>query len=687
MTNHLAQETSPYLLQHAHNPVDWYPWGEEALEKARVENKPIFLSIGYAACHWCHVMERESFESDHIAQLLNRHFVSIKVDREERPDLDNIYMNAVVAMTGQGGWPMSIFLTPELKPFYGGTYFPPVPRHGMPSFQDVLSSFITAWDTQQNDIQRISGQITQHLQSSASWEINNSGNAFSREILETVSQNLIDTYDWSFGGWGSAPRFPAPLTIDFLLRQLSRENNPGTEKLVRHILTTMSLGGLFDVVGGGFHRYSTDDHWLVPHFEKMLYDNAQLALVYLHAYLITHDESFRAVCEETLSFIQREMLGPEGGFFSSLDADSEGEEGKFYTWTPDEILLALQDPDELKFIQLVYSLPKAGNFDGKIILQKKEPDTVLAERTGLPPSEFRVRLRRIHKKLLEVREKRVRPSTDDKILVSWNALALRVFSEAARYLDNPEYLKIAQNNASFLLNHLFQEKQLFRSWRAGRPHHPAFLEDYAGLLIALVTLYQTDHNTHWFLASKELLNTILSNFSDPEGGFFDTPQGKSGLLIRPKEIQDNVTPSGNALAAHALILQSAYDYNPELRQRAEKMLGSIMHMASRYPRGFSYWLQVADFAVEPIRQIVIIHPSSRDSSLSAFKKLAWSEYHPDAVLAIAPYPTPPDVPILLQDRPLKNDLTTAYICEGFVCLNPVNTLEEFKNQLGSLYPN
>jgi len=687
MTNHLAQETSPYLLQHAHNPVDWYPWGEEALEKARVENKPIFLSVGYAACHWCHVMERESFESDHIAQLLNRHFVSIKVDREERPDLDNIYMNAVVAMTGQGGWPMSIFLTPELKPFYGGTYFPPVPRHGMPSFQDVLYSIITSWDTQQNDIQRISGQITQHLQSSTTWEINSSGNAFSRETLKTVSQNLIDTYDWSFGGWGSAPRFPAPLTIDFLLRQLSRENNPGTEKLVRHILTTMSLGGLFDVVGGGFHRYSTDDHWLVPHFEKMLYDNAQLALVYLHAYLITHDESYRAVCEETLSFIQREMLGPEGGFFSSLDADSEGEEGKFYTWTQDEILRALQDPDEMKFIQLVYSLPKAGNFDGKIILQKKEPDAVLAERAGLPPSEFRVRLRRTHKKLLEVRAKRVRPSTDDKILVSWNALALRAFSEAARYLDKPEYLEIAQNNASFLLNHLFQEKQLFRSWRAGHPHHPAFLEDYAGLLIALVTLYQTDHNIRWFQASKELLNTMLSKFSDPEGGFFDTPQGKSGLLIRPKEIQDNVTPSGNALAAHALILISAYDYNPELLQHAEKMLGSIKHMAFRYPRGFSYWLQVADFAVEPIRQIAIIYPSGHASSILAFKKLAWSEYHPDTVLAITPYPTPPDVPILLQDRPLKNDLTTAYICEGFVCLNPVNTLEEFKNQLDSLYPN
>ena len=473
------------------------------------------------------------------------------------------------------------------------------------------------------------------------------------------------------------------MTIEFLLQQLSREKNPKTEKLVHHILTSMSRGGLYDVVGGGFHRYSTDNNWLVPHFEKMLYDNAQLSLVYLHAYVLTRDESFRAVCEETLSFIQREMTGTAGGFFSSLDADSEEVEGKFYTWTIEEIASALQDPSEMEWMRLVYALSESGNFEGKIILHKKDSDEILADRSGLSPAEFRARLQHIHKKLLKVRENRVRPTTDDKILVSWNALALRAFSEAARYLDNPEYLKTAQANAAFLLNHLLQEDQLLRSWRAGSARHMAYLEDYASLVIALISLYQTDHNIRWFQAAKNILGVMLSKFSDPAGGFFDTAEGKTGLLIRPKEIQDNVTPSGNALAAHALLLLSAYDYNSEYRSYAEKMMGMAIDLASHYPRGFSYWLQVMDFAVEQVQQIALIFPSENDALASKFEKSIWEDFRPHTILASSVEPAPSESPTLLLDRPLKNNMVTAYICRGFVCQNPVNSLDEFRSQLRS----
>ena len=683
MTNHLAQETSPYLLQHAHNPVNWYPWGEEALEKSQTENKPIFLSIGYAACHWCHVMERESFESEIIAEILNQHFVSIKVDREERPDLDSIYMNAVMAMTGQGGWPMSIFLTPDLKPFYGGTYFPPAPRYGMPSFQDLLLSIINAWENQQVDIQRVSEQVTKHLRSSAAWDLSTQ-KAYSKGTLKTIAQKLVDSYDWTYGGWGGAPRFPAPMTIDFLLQQLAREENPEIEKLVRHLLTTMSRGGIYDVVGGGFHRYSTDNNWLIPHFEKMLYDNAQLALVYLHAYLLTGNESFRSVCEQTLSFIQREMTGPEGGFFSSLDADSEGIEGKFYTWTLEEIRSALKNPSDMEFAYRVYTLSDTGNFDGKIILQKKESDEILAGRTGLSLMEFHNRLQVIHKQLLEARAMRVRPFTDDKVLVSWNALALRVFSEAARYLNKPEYLKTAQENASFLLDNLLQEDLLFRSWRAGSAHHAGYLEDYAGLIVALIALYQADHNNHWFRSAQELMKLLLVKFSDPEGGFFDTQAGSSHLLVRPKEIQDNVTPSGNALSAHALLLLSAYDDNSEWRTLTENLIASTTDLASQYPRNFSYWLQAMDFAAGPVRQIAIVSPAGSTPSTSLFEQLIWKKFRPRTILAGTTYPPPQGAPALLADRPPQNNQLTAYICEGFICKNPVSTLEEFKTQLDSL---
>ncbi len=678
MPNHLANENSSYLLQHANNPVDWYPWGEEALQKARTENKPIFLSIGYAACHWCHVMEYESFENPETAALMNENFICIKVDREERPDLDSIYMQATVALTGSGGWPMSIFLTPDLQPFYAGTYFPPVRRYNTPSFKEILVSIAKVWREERAEVDRVSSQVLQHIQPQT---LRNENRAeVTDQTLEAVTQALLGAYDWGYGGWGSAPKFPQPMTIEFLLRRLLTDSPQHGQilKAIQHVLHAMSRGGMYDVVGGGFARYSVDNFWRTPHFEKMLYDNAQLALTYLHAFLVTGASNYRRVCEETLDFILREMTLPGGGFVSSLDADSEGEEGRFYVWTQDEIQNSLGS--DFEFFKAAYGITPLGNWEGKIILQRALDNASLAARFHLDPEAVTQKLTECHARLLRARNGRVRPGTDDKVLVMWNALALLAFAEAGRYLNREDYRNAATRNAHFLLDNLYKNGRLLRSWRAGQAKHNAYLEDYAGLTLALLSVYQTDPNPEWYATALKLADEMVAHFSDPQGGFFDTRDDHEALLVRPKDTQDNATPSGNALAVTTLLELAAYGDRTDWRGHAEEMLTSMSSLFQRYPTSFAKWLCAADFAVGPVHEIAIIGDPS-DAKTTVLIKSLWKHYRPRQVTAISTYPPAPGSPALLQDRPLLNGEVTAYVCQGFVCQQPVNSPDELEAQL------
>lgn len=677
MPNHLLYENSPYLLQHVNNPVNWYPWGAEALERSRAEDKPIFLSIGYAACHWCHVMAHESFEDPQTAALMNEHFISIKVDREERPDIDNIYMQAVVAMTGQGGWPLSVFLTPTLQPFYGGTYFPPVHRHNLPAFRDVLLSIARLWQEDRPKLLQSSEQLAEHLRQSLL--LQPASEPLSEQILNQAAVSLARDYDWKFGGWGKAPKFPQPMAIEFLLCKATR-GDAFSRDIAAHALKAMAKGGLYDVVGGGFARYATDDSWRTPHFEKMLYDNAQLALVYLHGWLVTGEYQFRRVCEETLDFVLREMTHPLGGFYASLDADSEGEEGKFYLWTLAEIKDAFSDQQDQALLISAYAITAAGNFEGKTIFQRAKDDSQLAVQFDLPVEEITTRLSKLHRQLLAIRSTRIRPSTDDKILTAWNALMLAAFAEAGRYLGRSDYLQAAQRNAHFLLDNLNQENRLLRSWRNGTARHNAYLEDYAALIVGLLALYQSDADQQWYSAAINLANTMLEHYTDPNGGFYDTPDDHEHLILRPKDVQDLATPSGNALTACALLQLAAYEGRSEWRELAEGMLSAIQSAMSRYPIAFSQWLQAVDFAIGPTYEVAIIgdldHPKSQ-----ILRDHLWAVFRPRLVTATSSYPPPIGAPSLLNNRPLVNGQPTAYICQNFTCLQPTNEVELFEEQL------
>ncbi len=683
MPNRLAQSTSPYLLQHADNPVDWYPWGPEALQRAKQEDKPIFLSIGYAACHWCHIMAHESFEDPNIAAQMNQHFINIKVDREERPDLDGIYMSAVVAFTGQGGWPMSVFLTPDLVPFYGGTYFPPRPHYGMPSFHEVLLALADYWHNQRDEViqsgQRILEALLQQKSGHAS-----EGN-LTPDTLQQATRALLSSYDGEHGGWGRAPKFPQPMALDFLLRRHYHTGDPNALVTVQHALDAMSRGGMYDVVGGGFARYSTDVHWLVPHFEKMLYDNAQLTSAYLHAWQIRREPHTLQVVEETLGFVQRELLDPRGGFYSSLDADSEGVEGKFYVWTLDEIRSVLGERDEL--FEAAYGLTSAGShgeWEGMIVLQRVVSDAELAERFGIQAAEIPARLAQRHTQLLAAREQRVRPGTDDKVLACWNGLMLAAFAEAARALENDAYLQVAQRNADFILREMRVEGQLRRSWRQGQTSPEVFLEDYAALILGLLELYQADFNPRWFAAAQSLTTEMIEQFHDSSGngGFFDTPRAAETVLLRPKDLQDNATPSGNALATDALLKMAAFSEDEEWLRLAEESIAKVAGMVAEYPTAFSRWLAAADFYQNKTRQIALIG-DPKDPQMAEFLREIRRMYRPSTVVAAAGLPLPEGSPALLQDRPMLDGKVTAYVCEGFVCKRPVTSVSELKELLNS----
>jgi uncharacterized protein len=675
--NRLVDSNSPYLIQHANNPVDWFPWGAEALEAARQSDKPIFLSIGYAACHWCHVMAHESFEDPSTASYMNEHFINIKVDREERPDLDSIYMSAVVAMTGNGGWPMSVFLTPDGEPFYGGTYYPPARRYNMPSFREVLESIQRVWQEDRAQIVASGKKVRQYISQANDLP---AGSAELRpDVLEKSALALGQAYDWKFGGWGSAPKFPQPQAIEFLL-QRAAQGDTSARGIAMHALACMALGGMFDVVGGGFCRYSTDNYWLVPHFEKMLYDNAQLALAYLHGYLLTSNPDFRRVCEETLDFMVREMQHPLGGFYCSLDADSEGVEGKYYVWKSQEIRRALDDEGDFQFFAAAYTLTEAGNFEGSNVLQRKASDEELAGQFGLQASHVPARLHHLHQQLLALRQRRVPPATDDKILVSWNAFALRAFAEAARYLQRADYLEIAQKNAVFLLANLHPGDRLLRSWRRGKAQHNAYLEDYSALILGLLAVYQSDHNTRWYIASEMLTREMNDHFRDPQVGFFDTRDDHDSLITRPKDVQDNATPCGNSLAARALQQMAGYNGEATWLDAARQMLCAIQDTAVRYPSAFGNWLCAIDRNLADSKEVAILGDANLPNT-QALLAVVWQAFRPHIILAASGLPLPPGAPPLLAGRVLINNLPTAYVCRNFTCLMPVNTASELLAQL------
>jgi uncharacterized protein YyaL (SSP411 family) len=608
---------------------------------------------------------------------MNEHFVNIKFDREERPDIDSIYMQAVVAMTRQGGWPMSVFLTPDGRPFYGGTYFPPVRRHNLPSFKEILLTVARLWEEDRHQLMESSEKISQHLQGQVG--LSDGQEKLDSANLGQATMTLAQGYDWKHGGWGQAPKFPQPMVIEYLLRR-GTQGDKFSMEMATHALHAMAKGGMYDVVGGGFARYSVDDRWHTPHFEKMLYDNGQLALAYLHAFLITGEKAFRRICEETLDFVLREMTHPQGGFYSSLDADSEGEEGKFYVWTPQEIQEIITDPKDAALLLAAYGVTETGNFEGKNILQRVLDDEQLAEEFDLPIESVPAKLAELHALLLEARSQRIRPGTDDKVLVFWNALMLTAFAEAGRYLGRGDYTQAAVRNATFLIGNLYEEDRLLRSWREGQAKYNAYLEDYAGLILGLLALYQTDSDPRWYQFALKLADEMVDHFSDPDGGFFDTRDDHETLLLRPKDLQDNATPSGNALAALALLQLSAYGDRVAFREISEEMLTAIQDTMVRYPTSFAQWLCAADFAIGPVHEVAILADSKKPEVESLVESL-WGTYRPRLVAAISAYPPHPDAPMLLENRPLLNDRPTAYVCQGFVCQQPVNSPEEMSAQL------
>jgi len=685
VANRLIGETSPYLLQHAHNPVDWYPWGEEALTKAQAEDKPIFLSIGYSACHWCHVMAHESFEDPDTAAIMNTHFVNIKVDREERSDLDSIYMEAVVAMTGGGGWPMSVFLTPDGVPFYGGTYFPPTDRHGMPAFKRVLVSIAEAYQNQREQIEQGGQQLKARLDHTLALRADPAG--LSPETFDKAHRGLARSFDSTYGGFGGAPKFPQPMNLEFLLRYHHRTGDPNALSMVDLTLTQMASGGIYDQLGGGFHRYSTDARWLVPHFEKMLYDNALLARVYLHAWQVTGRPLYQRIVEETLDYVMREMTDPAGGFYSTQDADSEGEEGKFFLWTPEEVKSLLGSPEGEIFCNY-FDVAPSGNFEGKSILNVKLDMAAAAAAAQTSEDRFRATIDQGRQQLFQAREGRVKPGRDDKVLTAWNGLMLAAFSEASRVLGREDYRQVAERNAEFVLSKLRCDGRLLRSWKAesagdeGQARFNAYLEDYAFYADGLLALYQATFDPRWFAEARALVDTILVHFADDNGGFFDTSDDHEQLITRPKDLQDNATPSGNAVTADVLSRLAAYTGGDSYRRPVEGMLAAMSPMMQQYPGGFSHWLSALAFHLSPPREIALVGDPSTDDT-HALLNVVFEAYRPHQVVALtAPGDkTAPSTIPLLAERLQREGRATAYVCRGFVCQTPVTDPASLAAQL------
>ncbi len=680
-TNRLIDESSPYLLQHAHNPVEWYPWGEEAFEKARAEDKPVLVSIGYSACHWCHVMEHESFEDEGAAKIQNEHFINIKVDREERPDVDQIYMNFVQITTGRGGWPMNVFITPDKVPFFGGTYFPPSQRYGMPSWQQVLLSIAEAWRERRDELMRSAADILGELRRMSLTEPASA--RLDEELTKAAFNSLVRSYDARNGGWGGAPKFPQPMAMEFLLRYWKRTGDPAALEMVRTTAEKMAKGGIYDQLGGGFHRYAVDAIWLVPHFEKMLYDNAQLIRIYLHLYQIFRSrtgpgsnhldngiaEFFKRIAVEILEYVAREMLDPSGGFYSAQDADSEGEEGRFFVWSQQEVIDVLGPDDGTEFNEF-YGITEEGNFEGKNIPNREFGDRSIE-------SNDEARLAEMRNRLFNARERRVKPFRDEKVVTAWNGLMMAAFAEAAAVLDSETYLAVAEANAKLLVDELIDsDGNVLRTWKAGKAKLNGYIEDYANVADGLIELYQVSGKIHYLEEAKRLAESMITEFWDEEnGGFFFTANGHEELIVRNKDLFDNATPSGNSVAADVL-LRLAKFYGDERYERfGHTALRIAADQMRRFPQGFGRALAAIEFDLGRVKEIAVIGERQ-----NALVRELWRHYIPAKIVALSEKPADGVVP-LLDGRGLSDQKAAAYVCENFVCQQPVTGAEEFRELL------
>ena len=679
-TNRLIHETSPYLNQHAHNPVDWNPWDAAALERARKEDKPILLSIGYSACHWCHVMERESFENEDIARIMNQCFVNVKVDREERPDLDSIYMSYVQMTTGSGGWPMTVFLTPDQIPFFGGTYFPPDDRYGRPGFPKICLAVHDAYQKRRPEIEQSAADIVKSLQSAN--QLPEGQDLPDAETLGLAFRNLAQRFDLTHGGFGGAPKFPGSMNLAFCLRHYHRTRFQPALDFAELSLDKMALGGIYDQLGGGFHRYSVDDHWLVPHFEKMLYDNALLSRVYLDAFQQTGNPLYRRVTEEILDYVIREMTHPDGGFYSTQDADSEGEEGKFFVWTPDEVETVLGKADAEVFCRYFDVSPR-GNFEGKNILNVPVPLSEFAAKEGLPAEELHTLIERGRQHLFAERETRIKPHRDEKILTSWNGLMLVSFASAAAVLKRPDYLERALRNAEFVLRELKRDRRLLRTFKDGQAKLNGYLEDYACFVEGLLSLFEASGQLRWLEEAVQLNKTMTEQFWDAaSGSFYLTGRDHEKLIARVKDFYDNATPAGSSVAIFNLLKLAIFTGDKECRRIAEENLRSMKTALERYPGGFGYLLEAADFFVGPVQEIAVVG-SQTEVATSQLLEAVYRQYLPNKVVVVA---APDDATLiaklpLLHGKGLVAGGPAAYVCQDYTCQAPVTSSSHLEKLL------
>ncbi|GEN35790.1 thioredoxin domain-containing protein [Aneurinibacillus danicus] len=681
--NRLANEKSPYLLQHAYNPVDWYPWSEEAFEKARTEGKPIFLSIGYSTCHWCHVMERESFEDQEVADLLNQHYVSIKVDREERPDVDHIYMEVCQAMTGHGGWPLTVVMTPDKKPFFTGTYFPKESKYGRPGLMDILTQLHSKWTEDQDRVVRTGQQIVDAIQEHHS-KTKGKGE-LTKETLTQAYEQYESTFDPQYGGFGQAPKFPSPHNLSFLLRHWKLTKQTHALEMVEKTLDTMHRGGIYDHVGGGFSRYSTDEKWLVPHFEKMLYDNALLALVYLDTYQATGKEKYADVARQIFTYVLRDMTDPEGGFYSAEDADSEGEEGKFYVWRPEEVHAILGEEDGARFNR-VYDITDYGNFEHSTSIPNLVEKSLeqSAQEEGMELDELKQFIEKCRVQLFEAREKRVHPHKDDKILTAWNGLMIAALARGAVVLGDEEYAKAAANAVHFIGNKLQREDgRLLARYRDGEAAFPGYLDDYAFLIWGLLELYEATFEADYLMYALELQEQQFALFWDKEsGGFYFYGSDAEQLLTRPKELYDGAMPSGNSVAAMNLARLSRLTGNDDIVRLTSEQISAFAGDVALHPMAYSHFMMAVQFLFGPTQEVVIAAPNKQ--AAQEMVQEVRRHYMPNAVVSVVTNEAREKLLLLapmLTDKTTKDGKATAYVCENFACQAPVTSLEELKQQL------
>ena len=673
MPNRLAQETSPYLKQHSDNPVDWHPWGPEALDRARLEDKPILLSIGYAACHWCHVMAHESFEDPRVAELMNERFINIKVDREERPDIDAIYMQAVQALTGHGGWPMTVFLTPFGEPFYGGTYYPPEDRQGMPSFTRILNAVYDAYQNKRESVSHTSQKLRE-IYDVARMQARSEG-ALTSHALDLAYRGVAQKYDVRHGGFEGAPKFPPTMTLDFLLRYWRRTGTEYALEMVSDTFRKMAHGGIYDQIGGGFHRYAVDAVWLIPHFEKMLYDNALLARLGAHLWQATHDDEFKRVTEETIRWVEREMTSPEGGFYSSQDADSEGEEGKFYVWSFHELESLLGS--DARVVRDYYGVTGGGNFEGKNILYVRLDPSLAAAKAGIKRELLDRIIADAKTTLYAARAKRIAPARDEKILASWNGLMLRGIATAARAFERDDFARMAIRNAEFLFNRLVDNGRVMRS-RSNGKHIHGFLEDYAAVALGFISVYELTFERKWLERAREIASSMIEWFWDDQlGAFFDTPRDAEALITRPRDATDNAIPSGTSLAVDLMLTLAELTHDTDMVRRATFVLETLATPFIRYPSAFGHMLGAADMAVNGAVEVAIAGVPAEKNFKALLHVLA-AHYVPSLVLAGG---SAESGVALMEGRAAAHGKATAYVCRSYACEEPASDPQLFASQL------